>query len=154
MKKYTTVLLTLLAIVSFVSCDKKDDPAEPQKTKTDHITASSWKLSAATANGISVMAVPQISCMIDNTGTFVKVAEGNGTGTIAEGTTICTPTTAGNFTWTFQTNETILNMSATLIPGGSGTFNIQTLNATNMVLQQNMTLPVIGAASVVLTFIH
>lgn len=155
MKKYTTTLLTLLALVSFVSCDKKDDDPDPTpKTKTENITASPWKLSAATANGTSVMALPQISCMLDNTGTFVKVAEGNGTGSIAEGTTVCSPSTAGNFTWSFQTNETILNMSASIIPGGSNNFTIVTLNETTMVLSQDMTFPVVGVQTVVLTFIH
>lgn len=156
MKNYTTALLTILAIVSFVSCDKKnddDDNPPPAKTKTEHITTSTWKLSAATANGMNAMSFIE-NCYKDNIGTFVSTAEGAGTGTIEEGTTSCNPSSASSFTWTFQSNETVLNMSATFIPFGTGTFNIQTLNETSLVLQQQMTLPVLGSANVILTFIH
>jgi hypothetical protein len=154
MKKYTTALLTLLAIVSFVSCDKKDDDDDqPAKTKTELITTSTWKLSAATANGANAMSFIE-ACYRDNIGTFVSTSAGAGNGTIVEGATECNPSSATTFTWSFQTNETVLQMSSSFIPIGNGTFNIQSLTETTMVLQQNMTLPVVGVANVVLTFVH
>ena len=65
------------------------------------------------------------------------------------------PTTAGNFTWAFQNNETELMMSAGLFPAGSGLFNIVTLNETTLVVSQNVFFPPSPTAIlVVATYIH
>lgn len=155
MKKLTITLLTATALLFFISgCkkDKKEDP--PEKTKTEFITQSTWKFdNAATAGGMDLGAfIP--ACWKDNTADFVSTAEGSGTGTISEGANVCASSAAGSFTWNFQTNETILFMSTPVIPTGSGNFTIITLNATNMVLSQNVTLGAAGTQNVIFTFKH
>src|SRR5688572_28815911 len=114
-------LLALFAVITvfLVACDKDNDPPPP--SKSDHISSSSWKFDKATAGGFDVSGqVP--ACYKDNVVTF----QANGNGTIAEGTVICSPATPPTFTWSFQTNETILVLSTPLFAGGSGNFNIVT----------------------------
>lgn len=131
---------------SFSSCDKNDNPPP---SNTDHITRSPWKFSSAKAAGIDVTAqVP--ACFKDNTIVFVA----NGTGTISEGTNVCTPPSPASFTWTFQNNGTEINMSTPLVSGGSGVFTIVRLNETNLVVSQTMTIAPNPPTTVELTFIH
>ena len=142
------ILFTVICFISFSfsSCDKNDNPPP---SNTDHITRSSWKFSSAKAGGIDVTAqVP--ACFKDNTMIFVA----NGTGTINEGTTVCTPASPANFTWTFQNNGTEINMSTPLVSGGSGVFTIVRLNETNLVVSQTMTIAPNPPTAVELTFIH
>jgi hypothetical protein len=131
----------------FTNCDKNDNPPP---SNTDYITKSSWKFSTAKAGGIDVTAqVP--ACFKDNTILFVA----NGTGTITEGTTVCSPASPATFTWTFQNNGTQINLSTPLVTGGSGLFTIVTLNDVNLVVSQNMTIPPsMTPINVELTFIH
>jgi hypothetical protein len=148
MNKLILIAALCFTTVTFTNCDK-DDPA-PAPTNTDYITKSSWKFSTAKASGIDVTAqVP--ACFKDNTITFAI----NGTGTIAEGPTACTPAAPATFTWTFQSNGTQLNLNTPLVTGGSGTFNIVTLNDVNLVVSQMMTIPpATTPLNVDLTFIH
>ena len=126
----TVTSLLLLALV-LTACKKTHI-----KTKTELLTQTTWRFDKATALGTDISSqIP--SCIKDNIITFVS----NGTGTISEGINICVPPTSGNLTWSFQTNETMLNLSAPLFPGGSGSFTIVTLNETNLVISQQMTLP-------------
>ena len=136
--------------VLFSSCDKTD---EAPPTNTDYITKSSWKFSSAKAGGIDVTSqVP--ACFKDNTITFAI----NGTGTITEGATVCTPASPASFTWVFQTNGTQqqISLSTPLITGGSGVFTIVLLNDVSLVVSQSMTIPSIptGPVTVELTFTH
>ena len=136
----------------FTNCDKNDDPpAPPTPTKTELITKSSWKFSSAKAGGIDVTAqIP--ACFKDNTITFVA---SGGTGTISEGANVCAPPAPANFTWSFQSSETQLNLNTPLITGGSGLFTIVKLDAVNLVVSQNMTIPPsVTPINVELTFIH
>lgn len=156
MKKQTITFLTSAVLLFFViGCKKdKDDPEpEPEPTKTEHITESSWQFEKATANGTDVTAAIT-ACWKDNTAIFVSTAEGTGTGTISEGANVCPTSSAGAFTWNFQTNETILFMSTPIIPTGSGSFTIVALNEVNLVVSQDMVLPVLGMQNVVFTFKH
>jgi len=121
----------------FVSCSKDDDNSPAPKTKTELIAQSTWKFDKATAGLYGDISAYIDACYKDNIFTF----QSNGNGNVNEATVICSPTTAGNFTWSFQSNETILNVSASLLPTGSNNFNIVTLNETNFVLSQNVTLP-------------
>src|SRR5262245_22763544 len=92
MKKLTliTLLITIAVSVFFSACKKK--PVHI-KTNTELLTQTSWKFDKATASGVDISSqVP--ACMKDNITTFVS----NGTGTIDEGTTLCSPPTAGGFT--------------------------------------------------------
>ena len=136
--------------VLFSSCDKTD---EAPPTNTDYITKSSWKFSSAKAGGFDVTSqVP--ACFKDNTITFAI----NGTGTITEGATVCTPASPASFTWVFQTNGTQqqISLSTPLITGGSGVFTIVLLNDVSLVVSQSMTIPSIptGPVTVELTFTH
>ena len=135
----------------FTNCDKNDDPpAPPPPTKTELITKSSWKFSSAKAGGFDVTAqIP--ACFKDNTITFVST----GTGTISEGAVACSPAAPATFTWSFQNSETQINLNTPLISGGSGLFTIVKLDAVNLVVSQNMTIPPApGPVNVELTFIH
>jgi hypothetical protein len=65
------------------------------------------------------------------------------------------PPAPSSFTWFFQNNGTQLNLSTTLISGGSGVFDINTLNETNLVLSQNMIIPPSTTpVNVQITFVH
>jgi hypothetical protein len=78
------------------------------------------------------------ACDKDNTVTFVS----NGTGTADEGPTKCNsadPQTV-SFTWTFGNNETTLQASAPLFPGGNGAFTIVTLTDTQLIVSQDITV--------------
>lgn len=145
----TVTSLLLLAVV-LTACKKTH-----VKTKTELLTQTTWKFNKATAMGSDVSSqIP--SCFKDNIITFVS----NGTGTINESIDICVPPTTGNFTWSFQTNETMINLSLPLLPGGSGSFTIVTLNATNLVISQQMSIQLLPAplpptlVTVEITFIH
>ena len=147
------ILATVLCFTTlfFTNCDKNDDPpAPPSPTKTELITKSSWKFSSAKAGGFDVTAqIP--ACFKDNTITFVAT----GTGTISEGAVACSPAAPATFTWSFQSSETQINLNTPLITGGSGLFTIVKLDAVNLVVSQNMTIPPApGPVNVELTFIH
>ena len=138
MKKHRLfwAIMTALALVGFTGCDKDDDDT-PAKTKTELLTQSSWKFQSATASGTDITNNPAILCIKDDVISFSS----NGTGTVVEGVNICTPTTAGSFTWSFQTNETMIVMSSVLFPGGSGTFTINSMTETTLTISQNVTFP-------------
>jgi hypothetical protein len=145
-KQFASLFVVLALAVSIISCKKDSDP-EP--TRTDHITASSWKFEKATSGGIDVSSqVP--ACFKDN----IIVFQAGGNGTMAEGADICAPPAPPTFTWSFQNNEAVLRFSSALLPGGSGDFNIVTLNATNLVISQDMNFPPFGNVNVVITFKH
>ena len=149
MKKQLTLGITCLATILIISlgCGKDDPP--PQPTKTENVSRSPWIFLSATANGTDVSNAPQLACFKDNVITF----SANGNGTINEGANVCSPTTAGPFTWSFQTNETLLVLSAALFPGGNTTFTLVSLNETNLVVSQTVTfLPPPGVVTI--TFKH
>ena len=117
----------------FASCQK----SAHVKTKTELITQSSWKLDHATAAGFGDITAQIPACYKDNVVAFVS----NGTGTVDESTNVCSPSNAGSFTWSFQSNETMLHLSTTLFSGGSGDFTIVSLTETNLVVSQTVILP-------------
>ena len=144
------VILTLLASTIAISSGcSKDDDNTPQQSRTELITQSSWKFESASAQGQDVSALVD-DCLKDNAFTLAT----NGTGTIDESTEVCDPSTAGNFTWEFQSNETKLNVSTALFPGGSGLFDIVSINQNNLVVSQEMTLPPFPATTVQITLKH
>ena len=151
MNKLILASVFCFATLFITSCDKSDDPPPaPQPTKTELITKSSWKFSSAKASGIDVTAqIP--ACFKDNTMVFAT----NGTGTISEGATACSPAAPATFTWTFQSSETQLNLNVPIITGGSGLFTIVKLDAVNLVVSQNITIPPsVTPINAELTFIH
>jgi hypothetical protein len=137
MKKHLISLVACLAVVLFSipACQKDNDPAP--KTNTEKLSASSWTLFHADASGTDVTNNAYLACFKDNTITFAA----NGTFTVAENAVVCSPSTAGSFTWNFQTNETVLVLSAPLFPGGSSTFNVVSLTETELVVSQSVTIP-------------
>jgi hypothetical protein len=139
MKKllFYTYLILLWLIPVFTGCNKDDDNNPAPKTKTELLTQTSWKFDKATAGLYGDVTAYIDACYKDNIFTF----QSSGNGNVNEAVVVCTPSTAGNFTWSFQSGETVLSVSATLLPTGSNNFNIITLNETNMVLTQNVTLP-------------
>lgn len=124
------------AILFFTACNKEGEGNHP-KTNTDLLTQASWKFDHATAVGFGDVTAQIDACYKDNIITFSS----NGTGNVSEETIVCSPTTSGNFTWTFQSNETVLSASASLFTGGSGNFSIVSLTETNLVISQPVTLP-------------
>jgi hypothetical protein len=148
MNKLILVTVFCFTTLFITSCDKNDDPPTPPPTatNTDKITKSPWKFSTAFAGSTDVSGVPQLACFKDNIITFSANLSGN----INEGANICSPTTAGSFTWNFASNETILHISTVLITGGSNDFTLVSLSETQLVVSQNY--PPIGTVTV--TFIH
>ena len=151
MKKQLLTVFSIIAIafLSITGCKKeKAAPAPPAPTKTDLLTQSSWKFDHATASGIDISS--QINaCFKDNIATFTA----NGNMTLDEGVTTCSPSYAGSYTWTFQSAESILHLSAAIFTGGSSDFTIVSLNSTNMVLSQQMTVGSL-TTTVEVTFKH
>ena len=146
MNKLILAIVFCFTAFFFTSCDKNETPAPTPPTKTELITKSSWKFSTALAGSTDVSNAPQLACFKDNIITFST----NLTGNINEGTNICSPTTAGSFTWNFASSETILHISTVLITGGSNDFTLVSLTETQLVVSQNY--PSIGVITV--TFIH
>jgi hypothetical protein len=150
MKKQSLLALSVfaLAFLSLTGCEKESDPPPP-KTNTELIIQSSWKFDKAASGGVDVSGLVP-ACWKDNVAVFVS----NGTATVDESTNVCSPSIAGSFMWEFQSNETILHLSAPLFPGGSNDFTIVSLDETNLVVSQNITIPPAGAQNVVFTFKH
>ncbi len=150
MKKQFSLLLSALSLslIIFSGCDK-DEEIIP-KTRTELITAGSWRFGAAMVGTTDVSAsLP--TCQKDNIMTFLAALTGN----VDEGPTKCN---AGDpqtnpFTWSFQSNETVLNISTILFTGGSNNFTIVALNESQLVLSQIIT---VGGTpqNAVVTFLH
>ena len=143
------ILATVLCFTAlfFTNCDKSDDPPAPApKTKTELISQGTWKFSTAYAGTTDVSNAPQLTCFKDNIITFSASLTGN----INEGTSICSPTTAGTFNWNFASSESMLHISTVLITGGSNDFTLVSLTETQLVLSQNY--PPYGTVTV--TFTH
>jgi len=74
--------------------------------------------------------------------------------TLDEGTTICSPSYAGSYTWSFQTSESVLHLSAAIFTGGSSDFGLVSLDGTNLVVEQMMTVAPYPPTTVQVTFKH
>ena len=144
----STTLILMLVSLSFFAC-KKSSTSSP-KTKTELITQNSWRFDHASAAGIGDVSSSIPDCYKDNVTVFAT----GGTGTISEGANVCSPSTAGSFTWEFQSNETVLHLSAALFSGGTGDFNLESLTETNLVVSQIMTIAPYPSTTVTITFKH
>ena len=142
------LILAILFLGAFSAC-KKDNKDNP-KTNTDLITQASWKFSAASASGFGDISSQIPDCYKDNTYTFVS----DGSGTINESTNVCSPSTAGAFTWNFTNNETGLHISTTLFQNGTSDFTIISLTETNLIVSQTMTVAPLPPTTVQITFVH
>jgi hypothetical protein len=148
MKKihWSLIFSVALTAVICISCDP-DEPQAP--TRAELMASGAWKFQSATYGGVDVSTAPQLACFVDNTITFST----SSTYTVSEGTVICSPSTAGSGTWSFKDADS-LQLSSALVPGGAGTFKINTLTATSLVLQQNATIPPSPTQPFVVTFRH
>ncbi len=150
MKKQFFLLLTALSLSLFIfsGCDK-DEEVVP-KTRTELITMGSWKFATALVGTTDVSAsLP--TCQKDNIMTFLAALTGN----VDEGLTKCNvgDMQTNPFTWSFQSGETVLNISTILFAGGSNNFNIVAINQFQLVLSQTITVS--GTPqNVVVTFLH
>lgn len=151
MKKIITTSIACLLLLPalFIACtDKGGGTDEPQKTRTELITASSWRVSAATWGG-ATYTIP--SCQADNRLTF----QGGGAGEANEGATKCNtgdPQTYP-FTWSFQSGETVLSLSNPIFTGGSNTLSILTLTTVELTVSQPYTIGGVTKA-LEITFVH
>lgn len=141
-----TIVLILFAAV-FQACKKSSS----SKSKTELLTQTTWKFSAATANGNDASNYID-ACQKDNTYTFVSA----GTGNVDEGLTKCDPGDPQTipFNWNFASNETVLHTSTTFFSGASNDFTITTLSETQLVVSFPYTPPVGPTLQMVVTFIH
>ena len=148
-KIMTLAACSLLMLTLFYgNCNKDDNP--PAKSKTELLTQGNWKFDHATASGAGDISNSVNACIKDNIATFSS----NGTLVIDESTNVCSPSYAGNYTWSLQNGETILHLSAPLFPGGSNDFTLVSLNETNLVVSQTMTIPPYPTTTVEVTFKH
>lgn len=147
-KQLFTFVFSAIILTGVTGCQK--DAAAP-KTKTELLTQASWKFSTASASGTDITNNPAIACVKDDVITFTS----SNTGTITEGTVICSPTTAGSFTWNFVSSETQLQMSSGIYPNGNGLFTITALTETSLTITQDVVIPPSSSAiPVSATYIH
>jgi hypothetical protein len=147
MKKY--FLIGSIATLGFVfnSCDKDD---EPSSSKTELITRSSWKFRSASAEGVGDVSGNVPACYKDNLHVFVS----DGTGSVAESSDVCSPSSAGSFTWSFQSNESQLFVSKVLFPDGSQTFNLVSVTETELKISQLVSPPLSTPLMITFTLGH
>ena len=101
------------------------------------ITSGAWSFDKAFQGTTDVSAQVPI-CYKDNVVSFTSSTAGT-----VNNPVVCTPTdtTPATFTWSFQSGETVLNVSAALFPGGNNSFNIVTLSETSLVISQDVIIP-------------
>ena len=151
----------ILAIFSFVffSCDK-DDSSSPGTTtsNTTILAQQSWKFNNAGLDPnkdgtIDTDVSSQVlACLKDNSVTFAA----NGSGTVDEGATKCNtadPQTLP-FTWSFASNETLININGNAIAGKGGQYKVVALTSTQFSLSKDTTVPIIGATTFVVNLKH
>jgi hypothetical protein len=150
MRKQHLLNAFFIAIVFllFTGCGKDKDPV-PAKTNTQLISQSPWKFDRATAGGTDISGSVN-ACFKDNIATFTS----SGSMTLDEATIVCSPSYAGPYTWAFQSNETILHLNAPIFTGGSNDFTLVSVNATNLVVSQIMTVSPYPPTTVEVTFKH
>ncbi len=150
-KKFGSPLLLLLITFSWMaSCSKGDNSGAPSKTKSELLVQSSWKFDHATATGYGDVSSAIDACLKDNIATFAS----NGNLTVTEGANVCSTSYAGTYTWTLQSGETVLHLSAPIFPGGSNDFTLVSVTETTLVLSQTMTVSPYPATTIEVTFIH
>ncbi len=136
-------LLGLGAFCIIYSCSKSSSPAPTQKTKMQLLTQSVWKYDTAgidaNSDGVIDAALPPgyvQDCDKDNLLTF----NSDSTGTEDEGPTKCdtaSPQTTA-FTWSFNSDQTVITSTSALFNGVGGDFTINTLTDTQLHLGKSV----------------
>lgn len=131
----------LLLMVCFAGCSKSNSSS---KSNADLIKASAWKYDTAglDANNDGNIDAPLpdgtiLDCQKDNTLTFTT----DSTGIVDEGATKCNvaaPQTIP-FTWSFNTDQTVINLPDSLFGGLGGAVNIKSLTATQLHFEKAIT---------------
>ena len=152
MKKQILHFFVAACFITLIStsCNKDDNNTTPAKTKTQLITQGSWSFDKAFSGSTDISSsVP--ACYKDNVVTFTSSTNGT-----VQNTVVCTPTdnTPATFTWSWQSSETVLRLSAPLFPGGTGDFNLISLTETALVVEQTVTFPPNPPTSVTFHYKH
>jgi hypothetical protein len=147
--------LAAVLLICF-GCDKDDDdPSDP--TRTEIITQSTWKFDNAGIDqdkdgDVDLTITSQIpACVADNSFTLAT----NGTGVLDEGAAKCNASDAQTspITWSFASNETILNMSSGFA-GIGGQSRILALNNTTLSLTKDTSIAFFGNVAVIVNLKH
>ncbi len=154
---FRLVSIAIIFGFSIIAC-KKDKNNGPNNKAL--VTSAPWYFSSAMIDqnndGTGDLSVPPsllLPCYTDN----FLVFKADGTGTLDEGATTCNagdPQTSP-FTWSFTSGEQNINFSATIFPGATGDFKIITLDANQLILSRQVTIP--GSpdpVTVIISFIH
>ena len=150
--KLRNLLFAALLLTSVIpmGCDNKNDNDDEYSLATQQISASPWKISTVTAAGTDISSLVP-ACYLDNLVTFYADLKGK----VEESAVVCDPTTAGNFTWAFNSSETQITLSTGLIPGGNNVFNLVSVSSSALVLsQQTNLIPAPFPVEVVVTLVH
>lgn len=142
MKIFLPALALLTLLLSVTSCKKNANP-EPQVSKTDHLTASLWKIDdfgpdQNRDDKIDASALGFFTCLQDNTILFKR----DNTGTTDEGVSKCNTTDPQTtaITWSFTDAETHINVTNSNIGAINGKSRIIELSATTLILSKDTTL--------------
>lgn len=136
MKKISLLVLISLPFC-FLACQKEKSAKAP--TKVEILSSQVWKFDKATVAGQDISNQIPV-CYQDNLFTL----KADKTGSIDESTNVCTPSSAGTFTWRFSTGEDSLIISIPLVAGFSGSFKIDSISMTVLKLSQTVNVPPIN----------
>lgn len=153
--------LTLIAVVftalTMASCSKNDSSGP---SKTELITSGTWKYKNA---GIDVNGDGYIdtglppgyelqSCQTDNT----LLLKTDGTGTVDEGASKCDPADAQStaITWSFKSNETIINFPQALFGSLTGDVKIVNLTSTSLILAKTVNIGGSSNVDIIVEMMH
>ncbi len=137
MKKQVAILSTAFIATIFVLSSCQNDDNLVLKSKTQLITQGSWKFDKATSGTPATDVSASIAaCYKDNVVSFTSSTNG----TVSDGVPCATPAPA-NFTWSFQSGETILSFDAALFPGGGNNFSLVALTENSLVISQDVIVP-------------
>ncbi len=159
--KALSLFAFLFALLVLGGCQKDDSSGSTPKTKTELITSSAWKYNDAKIdtdnNGTGDQPIPAgfvEACQLDNTITFTS----NGSGSIDEGPTKCDDADPQSlpFTWSFTSNETMINFSSAVFAGIGGDFKIVSLTETELIISQQVSVlpPPLPTVTVIASFKH
>jgi hypothetical protein len=130
MKAFSTYLFLAAAGLASLNSCKKDDTTTPAPSKTELLTAKSWKVTDVKVSGQSIYGTALFpACTKDD---LVKFST-NKVVTFDEGTLKCDPTSPQSRpgSWEFTTNETKLKVTDP--DGDTSEATITTLNSTTLI---------------------
>jgi hypothetical protein len=146
-------------LLAFFSCKKDDSSsAGTTTTKTTILAEQSWKFNNAGLDPnkdgtIDADVSDQVpACLKDNSVTFST----NGNGSVDEGATKCNTTDPQTlaFTWSFSSNETMINITGNAIAGKGGQYKILALSNTQFTLTKDTIVPIIGQTAFIVNLKH